>query len=106
MTIKAVVLDIGGVLEVIDDAVFPGPAEERLGLPAGSIRGGLEGLPGDAVLGAVTEDEIRAEWRRALDLDDEQVDALLEDFWRWYVGTLDQPLHDWFAAPHAVRRTA
>jgi putative hydrolase of the HAD superfamily len=105
VTIKAVVLDIGGVLEVIDDAVFPGPAEERLGLPAGSIRGGLAGLPGDAVLGAVSEDEIRAEWRRALDLDDEQVDALLEDFWRWYVGTLDQPLHDWFAAQHAVRRT-
>jgi putative hydrolase of the HAD superfamily len=57
------------------------------------------------MLGAVTEDEVRAEWRRALDLDDEQVDALVEDYWRWYVGTLDQPLHDWFAAQHGVRRT-
>jgi FMN phosphatase YigB (HAD superfamily) len=105
VTIKAVVLDIGGVLEVIDDGVFPGPAERRLGLPDGSIAGGLSGLPGDAVLGAVTEDEIRAEWRRALDLDEGQVDELIEDYWRWYVGTLDRPLLDWFAGQHAVRRT-
>lgn len=105
MTIKAVVLDIGGVLEVIDHAVFPGPAEVRLGLPAGSIAGGLAGLPGDAMTGGVTEDEIRAEWRRALDLDDEQVDGLVEDYWRWYVGTLDRRLRDWFADQHVVRRT-
>jgi len=105
MTIKAVVLDIGGVLEVIDDTVFPGPAEVRLGLPAGSIAGGLAGLPGDARTGGVTEDEIRAEWQRTLGLDDEQVDGLVEDYWRWYVGTLDRPLRDWFAGQHVLRRT-
>jgi putative hydrolase of the HAD superfamily len=38
MTIKAVVLDIGGVLEVIDDTVFPGPAEERPGQHPGRAR--------------------------------------------------------------------
>lgn len=105
MAIQAVVLDIGGVLEVIDDAVFPGPAEARLGLPAGAVAGGLAGLPGDAVLGAVTEDEIRAEWQRALGLDDTQVDELVEDYWTWYVGTLDRPLLDWFAAQRPARRT-
>jgi putative hydrolase of the HAD superfamily len=105
MTIRAVVLDIGGVLEVIDDTVFPGPAEVRLGLPAGSIAGGLAGLPGDARTGGVTEDEIRAEWQRTLGLDDEQVDGLVDDYWRWYVGTLDRPLRDWFAGQHVVRRT-
>jgi putative hydrolase of the HAD superfamily len=106
MAIRAVVLDIGGVLEVIDDDVFPAPAERRLGLAPGTIAGGLAGLPGDAVVGEVTEVEVRAEWQRALSLDDRQVDALLDDFWRWYVGTLDRELFDWFAAQRPARLTA
>ncbi|WP_207081764.1 HAD-IA family hydrolase [Nocardioides sp. S5] len=106
MTIRAVVLDIGGVLEVVDDEVFPRPAEVRLGLAPGSIAGGLAALPGDAMLGEVTEDEVRAEWQRALGLDDDQVDGLVEDYWRWYVGTLDRPLLDWFAAQRPDRLTA
>ena len=106
MAIRAVVLDIGGVLEVIDDDVFPAPAERRLGLAPGTIAGGLAGLPGDAVVGEVTEHEVRAEWQRALGLDDRQVDALLDDFWRWYVGTLDRELFDWFAGQRPARLTA
>ena len=106
MAIRAVVFDIGGVLEVIDDDVFPAPAEARLGLAPGSVAGGLAGLPGDAVTGGVTEGEIRAEWQRTLGLDDAQVDGLVEDFWRWYVGTIDRPLLDWFAAQRGPRLTA
>lgn len=106
MAIRAVVLDIGGVLEIVDDDVFPAPAERRLGLAAGTIVGGLAGLPGDAVVGEVTEHQVRAEWQRALGLDDRQVDALVDDFWRWYVGTLDRQLFDWFAGQRPARRTA
>jgi putative hydrolase of the HAD superfamily len=105
MTITAVVLDIGGVLEVIDDSVFPGPAERRLGLAPGSIARGLAALPGDAVLGQVTMDQARDEWRRVLGLDGPQVEELVEDYWRWYVGTLDRELFDWFAAQRPGRRT-
>jgi putative hydrolase of the HAD superfamily len=106
MAIRAVVLDIGGVLEVVDDEVFPAPAERRLGLAPGTIAGGLAGLPGNAVLGEVTEHQVRAEWQRGLGLDDRQVDALLDDFWRWYVGTLDRELFDWFAGQRPARLTA
>ena len=105
MTIKAVVLDIGSVLEIIDDEVFPAPAELRLGLAPGSIAGGLSALPGDAVLGQVTMEQVRDEWQRVLGLDAAQVDELVEDYWRWYVGTLDQELFAWFAAQRPVRRT-
>ena len=106
MAIRAVVLDIGGVLEVVDDDVFPAPAEHRLGLAPGSIAGGLAGLPGDAVVGEGPEQQVRAEWQRALGLDDRQVDALVDDFWRWYVGTLDRELFDWFAGQRPARLTA
>ena len=58
------------------------------------------------MVGEVTEDEVRAEWQRALGLDDDQVDGLVEDYWRWYVGTLDRPLLDWFAAQRPARLTA
>jgi len=106
MTIRAVVLDIGGVLEVIDDDEFPGPVEQRLGLSPGSIRDGLSALPGDATIGEVTMAQVHEEWRRVLGLDVAQVDEIVEDYWRWYVGTLDRPLVDWFAAQRPERLTA
>ena len=92
MTIRAVVLDIGGVLEVVDDDVFPGPIERRLGLSPGSIVDGLSALPGDATIGKVTMAQVHEEWRRVLGLDAAQVDEIVEDYWRWYVGTLDRSL--------------
>ena len=105
MKIRAVVFDIGGVLEVIDESMFPGPAEARLGLPEGSIGRGLSTLPGDALLGEVTMAQVRAEWMRVLGLDEEQGDEIVEDYWRWYLGTLDRPLLDWFAAQRRDRLT-
>ena len=29
----------------------------------------------------------------------------MADYWRWYVGTLDQELFDWFAAQRPARKT-
>ncbi|HEX3223475.1 MAG TPA: HAD-IA family hydrolase [Nocardioides sp.] len=94
--IRAVVLDIGGVLEVIDDDVFPGPFERRHGLPAGSVASACD-WPADPMIGAMTEIETRAHWQQRLALTDEQTDELWADQWRWYVGTLDRALFDWFA---------
>ncbi|MGH3306860.1 MAG: HAD-IA family hydrolase [Nocardioides sp.] len=102
MAIRAVVFDIGSVLEVIDDAVFPGAWPTRLGLGSDDFARRLDGLAGDPVLGEVTEVEIRTHWQRTLDLSDAAADDLMDDFWRWYVGALDEPLFDWFA----VRRPA
>ena len=94
--IKAVVLDIGSVLEVIDDAVFPGPAEQRLALAPGSVLAAAD-FEGDPGLGEITEDQVRGHWQRRLGLSDSQAADLMADYWRWYVGTLDQRLVDWFA---------
>ncbi len=58
------------------------------------------------MVGEVTEHQVRAEWQRVLGLDDRQVDALVDDFWRWYVGTLDRQLFDWFAGQRPARLTA
>jgi FMN phosphatase YigB (HAD superfamily) len=94
--IRAVVLDLGSVLEVIDDGVFPSPFERRHGLEPGAVMAASD-WPRDPVLGEMTAAETRAHWQGRLGLTDEQTDELVADAWRWYVGTLDRRLFDWFA---------
>ena len=103
--IRAVVLDIGSVLEVIDDSVFPAPFERRHGLPAGSVHAGSASLPGHAGIGELTEAQVRAHWQQHIGLTDAQADELMADYWAWYCGTLDQALFDWFAGQRPARRT-
>ena len=57
--IRAVVLDIGSVLEIIDDTVFPAPFEHRHGLPAGAVHEARRDLPGDAGVGELSEAQVR-----------------------------------------------
>src|SRR5215213_7344169 len=52
---------------------------------------------GNAGLGELTEAEVRAHWQARLGLSGEQADELMADYWRWYAGTLDRPLVEWFA---------
>jgi FMN phosphatase YigB (HAD superfamily) len=106
MTIKAVVCDIGGVLEVIDDSVFPGPWPARLGLTDAGFAERLEGLDGDPLVGEVGWPDVLGHWRVRLGLDEERAQALGEDFWRWYVGTPDERLVTWFAGQRPDRLTA
>ena len=96
-SLRAVVLDIGSVLEIVDDTVFPGPFLSRHGLAPDSFAVRVRALPGDGLTGGVSESGVRSHWQAELDLSDAQADELMTDFWRWYVGTLDRPLYDWFA---------
>ena len=91
-------LDIGGVLEVIDDSIFPGSWPERLGMSEQDFAAQLQPLTGDATLGRLTETALHAEWQRRLGLTHGQLAEMRADCWRWYVGTLDRALFDWFAA--------
>jgi putative hydrolase of the HAD superfamily len=105
--IRAVVLDIGSVLEVIDESLFPGPFERRQGLPPGGFRARLaeDPPPADPNIGGLTEDELFAYWQRTFSLDDAALAEMRDDYWRWYVGTLDQRVFDWFAALRPAFRT-
>jgi FMN phosphatase YigB (HAD superfamily) len=104
MTIKAIVFDIGSVLEVIDDSVFPGPFEARHGLAPGSALD-IPGFAGDPGIGELTEAEVRAHFQRHLSLTDTQADELMRDYWTWYCGALDHALFEWFAAQHGRVKT-
>ena len=53
MSIRAVVLDIGSVLEVNDDTLFPEPFERRHGLAPGSVDAAARAFPGDPGVGEI-----------------------------------------------------
>jgi HAD superfamily hydrolase (TIGR01509 family) len=94
--IRAVVADIGGVLEQIDESRWPGPWEERLGLTTGAIMAAREAMPGDAAIGEQTEAQIQQHWRVTFGLSESDAAELMADYWSYYRGTLDEPLYDWF----------
>lgn len=104
MSIKAVVFDLGGVLERTEDDTWPEvwirSWEDRLGLTAGAF---LEGLSrhepiGNAAIGALSEDRMRAIYADVLALDEQQTDELMAEMWDAYCGELDQELYEFFVS--------
>jgi putative hydrolase of the HAD superfamily len=102
MAVKAVVLDVGGVLEVVDDDNWPGQLvarwEDRQGLPRGTFGAAIdEDADMLVTTGRVTEAQVRGMYQGALGLDDEQADQLMAEMWDAYCGELDVALRDFVA---------
>jgi glucose-1-phosphatase len=97
MAIKAVLFDIGGVLELVDDARWPhqwlDDWSARLGLARAEVDDRLDsaGL-GSIGAAAGSEQAYRDVYRRALGLSDQQLDAMFGDMWDRYCGRLDTDL--------------
>ncbi len=112
MTVRAVVFDIGGVLERVDDDAWPetwiGRWERRMDLPAGHLIERLaEHEPaGDMVTGGISEAQTRAMYARALGLDEDQADEMMAEMWDAYCGELDLELRDFAAGLRPTYRTA
>jgi len=113
MTIRAVVFDIGGILEIVPEGGDPTRRfpqmvtrwEERLGLPPGELDKRLtqmgERLSAagkDGAIGTCMEEEWLAELRLATEMDDAQLDAFMRDFWDVYCGAPNIELIAYFKA--------
>ena len=113
MAIRAVVFDIGGVLEITPRGGDPAHLlpemiarwESRLGLEPGVLDARitamdtqLKSVGKDGELGTISEEEWVTELARATELNPEQLDAFLRDFWDVYLGAPNAELIAYFAS--------
>jgi putative hydrolase of the HAD superfamily len=102
MAIKAVVFDLGGVLENVQDDAWPqnwiGRWQRRMNLPAGQVTSVLaRGEATDMVTGGVSETQMREVYTRALGLGEPEANQMMAEMWDAYCGELNVALRN-FAA--------
>jgi FMN phosphatase YigB (HAD superfamily) len=121
MAIRAVVFDIGGILEIVPEGGDPTRRfpdmiarwDERLALPPGELDKRLtqmgERLSAagkDGAIGTCTEEEWLAELRLVSGMDDARIDAFMRDFWDVYCGGPNTELIAYFQSLRPRYRTA
>ncbi|HEY6279094.1 MAG TPA: HAD family phosphatase [Streptosporangiaceae bacterium] len=92
MTIRAVIFDIGGVLEITPDLGIDRHWEGQLGLPAGEIGRRMDDVWRDGSIGLITLDEVHQAIRDRLGLDGQQLADFMDGLWREYLGTANTEL--------------
>jgi epoxide hydrolase-like predicted phosphatase len=102
MTIRAVVFDIGGVLEITPPTGWVEQWEARLHLNPGELDARLMGVWRAGTLGTISLQEVEMRIGQIMGLDQQQVAALMADLWKEYLGELNVELAAYFASlrPH------
>jgi epoxide hydrolase-like predicted phosphatase len=92
MTIRAVVFDIGGVLEITPDLGVTRLWETRLGLPAGELDERMHDVWASGSIGTIAEEDVHQAITDRLGLDELHRAAFMNDVWREYLGTANKEL--------------
>jgi epoxide hydrolase-like predicted phosphatase len=92
MAVRAVVFDIGGVLEITPDLGVHRQWESRFGLRGGELRERMWDVWRGGSIGTVTLEQVHQALRERLSLDDSTLAAYMADLWREYLGTANTEL--------------
>ena len=92
MTIRAVVFDIGGVLEITPDLGVTRLWEIRLGLSPGQLDERMHDAWVGGSIGTITLDEVHQAITDRLGLDEQQRAQFMADTWREYLGAANTEL--------------
>ncbi|GHO78573.1 hypothetical protein KSD_63440 [Ktedonobacter sp. SOSP1-85] len=110
MAIRAVVFDIGGVLELdvieLVDIGLDARWEQRLGLQSGELNQRMQPIWLAGSLGECTEEHVHQEMGKRLGMDQEQVEEYMREMWDWYCGRLNVPMADFFRSLRPRYQTA
>jgi epoxide hydrolase-like predicted phosphatase len=106
MTIRAVVFDIGGVLEITPRTGWVEKWEARLHLNPGELDERLMDVWRAGSLGPISEEEVEQRIGQIMGMDQGQVAALMADLWEEYLGELNAPLAAYFASLRPRYQTA
>jgi epoxide hydrolase-like predicted phosphatase len=96
VAIGAVVFDIGGVLEITPPTDWQQRWADELALPVDELERRIGSLWGPGEVGAASLALIEQQTADALGLDSRQLQRLTEDIWAEYLGTLNEPLAQYF----------
>jgi FMN phosphatase YigB (HAD superfamily) len=105
VAVRAVVFDIGGVLEVTPYLGVTGKWERELGLGGGELGPLIEEVADAGAIGAISEEEAVQRIGEILRLGRQQLDAFMADLWANYLGTLNGELASYFASLRPQYRT-
>lgn len=92
MSIRAIVFDIGGVLEITPDLGVAARWEQRLQLQPGELNRRLREVWRGGSLGTISQHDVQRKIGEIMGLSDDQVHALMDDVWQEYLGTLNTEL--------------
>jgi len=112
LTIKALVVDVGGVLERVDDASWPqqwmNRWERRCNKPVGHLAAHVahDALADEVATGRITEAELRDMYAAGLGLRGPQIDEMWAEMWDAYCGELDVEMRDFVASLRPRLKTA
>lgn len=106
MTIRAVVFDIGGVLEIAPPTGWVAQWERHLQRQPGDLQALLRDVWRGGSIGAISEAEVERRTGEILGLDATQVAAFMADLWTEYLGTLNAELTAYFASLRPRYQTA
>ncbi len=107
MAVKAVVFDIGGVLERVADESWLGTWRHR-GMSDAELDAALAEIDPDGLIpvGRMSEDEYLDRYANALGLAPDRIPDFAVALWDWYCGELDQQMCDFAASLRPRYRTA
>ena len=105
MAIEAVIFDIGGVLEVTPPTGWQEAWRRRLGVGTRELESRLGPIFHRGSIGALTLSEVEESIAATLKLAPSDLTRFMNDLWREYLGTLNQPLADYFARLRPRYRT-
>jgi FMN phosphatase YigB (HAD superfamily) len=106
MAIRAVVFDIGGVLEITPRTGWVEKWETRLHLKPGELDERLRDVWKDGSSGNISEEEVEQSVGEIMGMDQGQVEALMADLWEEYLGELNVELAAYFASLRPRYHTA
>ena len=106
MAIRAVVFDIGGVLEFTPRTGWVEKWEIQLNLKPGELDERLMDVWRDGSTGIISEEEVEKIVGEIMEMDQGQVEALMTDLWEEYLGELNVELAAYFASLRPRYQTA
>jgi epoxide hydrolase-like predicted phosphatase len=106
MTIRAIVFDIGGVLEITSPTGWVEKWEAHLHLKPGALDERLQDVWRDGSLGNISEEEVEKRIGEIMGMDQGQVEALMADLWEEYLGELNVELAAYFSSLRPRYQTA